>query len=95
MSRFTIVFRVSRLVNVVVAVLPIFAGFAVIVARLLGREEDGVTDTVRDSALVYKSSPRLTLGVLLLFVFIFDGAKRLEIPVNVDFIVELTNLANA
>ena len=95
MSRFTIVFWVCHLVNIVVAVLPVFAGFAVLVARLLRREEDSVADTVRDSALVYKSCPCLTLGVLLIFVFIFDGAKRLEIPVNVDLIVELTNLAIA
>jgi len=77
--------------------LPAFARFAALVARLLGREEDGVADTVGDSALVHKSGPRLTLGVFLLFVvFLFDGAERLKLSVNIDnLIVEMTNLAKA
>jgi hypothetical protein len=94
-GRFTIVLWVCCLVNIFVAVLPVFTGLAVLAARLLGREEDGVANTVGDSTLVHKSSPRLTLGILLLIVFLFDGAKRLEFSITVDLIVELANLTIA
>ena len=64
-GRLAVVLRVGVFVDVIASrVLP----FRIFGGRLLGRQEDGVADAVRNSALVHEPGPELLLGVLLLFL---------------------------